>query len=103
MTSIIHCRPPKHVHVYLCLHMALCWHVPLVQHMPWCPFVALFLQAPIFPSGLSYDSVSFMLQALDKHVQKRPTVKQLLAHPWFDKLVQQQQQQQADRQQQNHQ
>jgi hypothetical protein len=45
-----------------------------------------------------------MLQALDKHVQKRPTVRQLLAHPWFDKLSQQQQQQQqSDRQQQNHQ
>jgi serine/threonine protein kinase len=64
----------------------------------------VFVQAPVFPSGLSYDSVSFMLQALEKSVQKRPTVKQLLAHPWFDKLEQQQQQQQqqADQQLQNH-
>lgn len=54
-------------------------------------------QEPQYPSGLSYDAVSFMMQALDKNPQKRLSVAQLLAHSWFDGLaakVQQQQQQQ---------
>lgn len=60
----------------------------------WCA-VGVWLcptQEPQYPSGLSYDAVSFMMQALEKNPQKRPTVKQLLAHPWIDKLAQQQQQ-----------
>jgi len=48
------------------------------------------LQEPHYPSGLSYDAVSFMMQALEKSPQKRPTVAQLLAHPWFDSLAKQQ-------------
>lgn len=56
--------------------------------------VAVPPQEPQYPSGLSYDAVSFMMQALEKSPQKRPTVKQLLAHPWIDRLAQQQQQQQ---------
>ncbi|GBF88676.1 hypothetical protein Rsub_01575 [Raphidocelis subcapitata] len=40
---------------------------------------------PEFPSGLSYNAVSFMMQALEKCPQKRPSVRQLLAHPWFEK------------------
>jgi serine/threonine protein kinase len=58
------------------------------------------VQEPQYPSGLSYDAVSFMMQALDKNPQKRPTVKQLLAHPWVDRLAQQQQQQQQQQAQQ---
>lgn len=50
------------------------------------------LQEPRYPSGLSYDAVSFMMQALEKSPQKRPTVAQLLVHPWFDSLAKQQQQ-----------
>jgi serine/threonine protein kinase len=62
------------------------------------------VQEPQYPSGLSYDAVSFMMQALDKNPQKRPTVKQLLAHPWVDRLAQQhqQQKQQAPQQQLSH-
>ncbi|KIY93082.1 hypothetical protein MNEG_14882 [Monoraphidium neglectum] len=40
---------------------------------------------PEFPNGLSYNAVSFMMQALEKCPQKRPSVRQLLAHAWFDK------------------
>jgi hypothetical protein len=41
-----------------------------------------------------------MMQALEKNRQKRPSIAQLQAHPWFDGLAkarkqQQQQQQQA--------
>lgn len=54
----------------------------------------LLVQEPDYPSGLSYDAVSFMMQALEKQPQKRPTVKQLLAHPWFDRLPRHKQQQQ---------
>jgi serine/threonine protein kinase len=43
-------------------------------------------QEPTYPSGLSYDAVSFMMQALEKNPQKRLSVAQLLAHPWFDGL-----------------
>ena len=48
---------------------------------------AILSDAPAFPSGLSYDAVSFMKQALEKDPQKRPSVGQLLAHPWLDGLV----------------
>jgi hypothetical protein len=34
-----------------------------------------------------------MMQALEKNRQKRPSIAQLQAHPWFDGLVKQQQQQ----------
>jgi serine/threonine protein kinase len=44
---------------------------------------AILRAAPVFPSGLSYAAVGFMKQALEKDPQKRPTVRQLLAHPWF--------------------
>jgi serine/threonine protein kinase len=44
------------------------------------------LQEPRYPGGLSYDAVSFMMQAMEKNTQKRPTVAQLQAHPWFDGL-----------------
>jgi serine/threonine protein kinase len=44
---------------------------------------AILRAAPTFPSGLSYAAVGFMKQALEKDPQKRPTVRQLLAHPWF--------------------
>lgn len=46
----------------------------------------LSFQDPEYPSGLSYDAVSFMMQALDKNRQKRPSIAQLQAHPWFDSL-----------------
>jgi mitogen-activated protein kinase kinase kinase len=41
---------------------------------------------PAYPSGLSYEAVSFMKQAMEKDRQKRPSVKQLLVHPWFDSM-----------------
>jgi len=44
---------------------------------------AILRAAPVFPSGLSYAAVGFMKQALEKDPQKRPTVRQLAAHPWF--------------------
>lgn len=44
---------------------------------------AILRAAPAFPSGLSYAAVGFMKQALEKDPQKRPTVRQLAAHPWF--------------------
>lgn len=40
---------------------------------------------PVFPSGLSHNAVSFMMQALEKCPQKRPSIRQLLAHSWFEK------------------
>eukprot|EP00879_Flechtneria_rotunda_P028646 GHRR01030849.1.p1 GENE.GHRR01030849.1~~GHRR01030849.1.p1 ORF type:complete len:135 (+),score=41.31 GHRR01030849.1:67-471(+) len=51
------------------------------------------LQEPAYPGGLSYDAVSFMMQALEKSKQKRPSIAQLQAHPWFDGLAQQRGQQ----------
>eukprot|EP00878_Enallax_costatus_P029912 GHUV01032480.1.p1 GENE.GHUV01032480.1~~GHUV01032480.1.p1 ORF type:complete len:482 (+),score=92.88 GHUV01032480.1:534-1979(+) len=47
---------------------------------------AILYKEPDYPSGLSYNAVSFMMQALEKNRQKRPTVAQLQAHPWFDIL-----------------
>jgi serine/threonine protein kinase len=61
--------------------------------------VLALLQEPAYPSGLSCDAVSFMMQALEKNPQKRPTVKQLLAHPWIDRLAQQHLSQQHQQQQ----
>lgn len=54
---------------------------------------ASVLQEPSYPGGLSYEAVSFMMQALEKNRQKRPSIAQLQAHPWFDGLAKQQQQQ----------
>ena len=47
---------------------------------------AILNTEPTYPSGLSYEAVSFMKQALEKDRQKRPAVNQLLMHPWFDSM-----------------
>ncbi len=44
---------------------------------------AILAKDPVYPCGLSYDAVSFMKQALERDVQKRPSIKQLAAHSWF--------------------
>lgn len=62
-----------------CFLCHCCSHPP--THPPPTP------QEPQYPSGLSYDAVSFMMQALEKNPQKRPSVRQLLAHPWFDSII----------------
>lgn len=54
---------------------------------------AILNKEPSYPGGLSYEAVSFMMQALEKNRQKRPSIAQLQAHPWFDGLAKQQQQQ----------
>eukprot|EP00877_Chromochloris_zofingiensis_P005481 jgi/Chrzof1/14934/Cz09g21100.t1 len=45
---------------------------------------AICQQDPHFPSGLSYSAVSFLKQCLEKDPQKRPSIKQLMHHQWFD-------------------
>jgi serine/threonine protein kinase len=77
---------------------------PFVVFPMMCCIMLLLLllglsQEPAYPGGLSYEAVSFMMQAMEKNRQKRPSIAQLQAHPWFDGLLklrkQQLQQQQA--------
>jgi aurora kinase len=67
----------------------------LCGHAPFAPYEdisrdkeksAILHLEPEYPSGLSYNAVSFLMQSLEKNRQKRPTVPQLQAHPWFDIL-----------------
>jgi serine/threonine protein kinase len=81
---------------HLCRHAGLSLRHLLAcglrRAAPCCaqPLPCALLQEPEYPSGLSYDAVSFMMQALEKNPQKRLSVPQLLAHPWFDNLRRQQ-------------
>eukprot|EP00879_Flechtneria_rotunda_P012413 GHRR01012962.1.p1 GENE.GHRR01012962.1~~GHRR01012962.1.p1 ORF type:complete len:286 (+),score=79.30 GHRR01012962.1:885-1742(+) len=74
----------------------LCGHAPFAPHENITreeEKEAILTKEPAYPGGLSYDAVSFMMQALEKSKQKRPSIAQLQAHPWFDGLAQQRGQQ----------
>lgn len=67
----------------------LCGHAPFAAHENVTreeEKKSILFKEPVYPSGLSYNAVSFMMQALEKNRQKRPTVAQLQAHPWFESL-----------------